>query len=267
SSFSDIEPLLQSLAASPVALVYLIDHSDKPHLLESELVGLPALRYHRHVNNGYGGGHNYAIRMAIEAGSDFHLVVNPDVWFGPEVVPQLVAFMQQHSQVGMLMPKVCFPNGSLQPLVKLLPTPLDLFGRFCLRGLFFGKRNARFELRHSGYSFPINAPYLSGCFMFLRLSALAQVGLFDERYFMYAEDIDLTRRMHRCYQTIFYPSVTIYHRFNRQSRRSLRLFFIHFTNIVRYFNRYGWFSDAERRLFNERCLAEVRAHVSQSDNI
>ena len=57
----------------------------------------------------------------------------------------------------------------------------------------------------------MNVPYLQGSFMFLRTKALKEVGLFYERFFMYPEDIDITRRMHKKYKTIFYPEVSIHH--------------------------------------------------------
>lgn len=276
----DIEPVLRSLFASPVDIVYVIDHSDSMLELKDEmqayaqevLLGEPQLQarvqsgfqllYYPHENNGYGGGHNYAIEMALKAGSEFHLVANPDIWFGPEVLPQLTAYMVQHREVGQMMPRVSFPNGYFQALVKLLPDPCDIFGRFCLPRFLIEKRNTRYELRHSNYQYPINAPYLSGCFMYLRLSAFVEAGKFDERYFMYAEDIDLTRRIHRKYQTLFFPQVTIYHKFNRQSHRSMRLFLIHVTNLIRYFNHYGWWRDKERRAFNRQCLREIEQRNS-----
>ena len=127
-----------------------------------------------------------------------------------------------------------------------------------LPGWLFAKRNKRYELAHSKYKHIMNVPCLSGCFMFLRMSTLKETGLFDERYFMYAEDFDLTRRIHRKYKTLFFPQVSIYHKFSRGSHRSLRLFFAHTTSMVRYFFKYGWFYDNERRHFNHRILEEIK---------
>ena len=276
----DIEPVLRSLFASPIDIVYVIDHSEKMHELEAELSeffarvlqGEPALKrkemagfklvYLAHPNNGYGGGHNYAMRMAVEAGSQYHLVVNPDVWFGPEVMPELIRYMDLHPEVGQMMPKVLYPNGYIQQLVKLLPTPIDIVGRFCLPQFLIAKRNARYELRSSGYNMMLNVPCLSGCFMLFRMSALQEVGMFDERFFMYAEDVDLTRRMHARYQTLFYPSRVIYHKFSRASHRSFRLFWIHMTNIVRYFNKWGWWNDKERDDINLRCEEQLTIQLN-----
>lgn len=272
----DIEPVLRSLFASPVDKVYVIDHSaDIMPDLESELnefrnrvfTGEPLLKkkvakgfqmlYVRHDNNGYGGGHNVALREAVALGAKYHLVVNPDIWFGPRVIPGLVEYMDRHEDVAQMMPKVLYPNGQIQRLAKMLPTPMDIFGRFCLPSFLINKRNARFELRDSQFSQVLNVPYLSGCFMFFRVSAVNEINLFDEHFFMYAEDIDITRRLHDRYKTIYYPSLPVYHKFSRASHRSLRLFLIHIYNIILYFNKWGWLYDKKRDDYNELLARQI----------
>lgn len=273
----DIEPVLRSLFASPVDVVYIIDHSEHMFELEAELKefaskvlrGEPALRrkeqegfqlvYFRHKNNGYGGGNNYAIKLAAEAGSKYHLVVNPDIWFGPEVMPELIRYMVLHPEVGQLMPKVLYPNGSIQRLAKLLPTPIDIIGRFCLPKFLIGRRNDRYELKSSGYSMALNVPCLSGCFMMFNMSHLLEIGMFDELFFMYGEDVDISRRMHARYQTLYYPERVIYHKFSRASHKDLKLFFHHMVNMIRYFNKWGWWRDPERDLYNRQCLSDIAA--------
>ena len=271
----DFEPVLRSLFASPVNIVYVIDHSDDMMDLKQELQefaqrvlgGEPELKrkaeagfrliYIPHENNGYGGGHNVALKEAQKLGSVYHLVVNPDVWFGPEVMPALIEYMDAHEEVGQIMPKVLYPNGQIQRLAKMLPTPLDVFGRFCLPEFLIRRRNKKFELVQSGFSKKMNIPFLSGCFMFFRMSALNEVGLFDEQFFLYAEDIDMTRRMHQKYETLFFPSTTIYHTFTRGSRRSLRLMWIHIISTIKYLNKWGWWNDSERKEINENVKAQI----------
>lgn len=275
----DFEPVLRSLFASPVDVVYVIDHSDSMLELKAELQefarrvlnGEPELKqkasngfkliYLPHENNGYGGGHNVALKDAMKLGSKYHLVVNPDVWFGPEVMPKLVRYMEEHEDVGQMMPKVLFPNGQIQRLAKMLPTPFDMFGRLCIPNFIIKRRNTIYELQQSGFTKILNVPYLSGCFMFLRMSAVQDVGLFDEQFFMYAEDIDMTRRIHKKYKTLYYPCTTIYHTFTRGSRQSLRLLRIHVVNIMLYFNKWGWFKDEERNTVNENVMQQIGGTV------
>ncbi|MBR4161862.1 MAG: glycosyltransferase [Bacteroidaceae bacterium] len=267
----DIEAILRSIIASPIRKVWIIDHSDKVFTLREELQQYMhrdeelrghiqrgfQIEYLHEDNVGYGRGNNRAIRLAMEEGCQYHLVVNPDVWFSSNVIPTIWKYMEEHPDVGQIMPKVLFLDGSIQPLAKLLPTPTDMFCRMFLPECMFYHRNKRYELAHSGYKSIMNVPCLSGCFMFLRTSTLHEVGLFDERYFMYAEDFDLTRRIHRKFKTLFFPSVAIYHKFSRGSHRSIRLFLAHTFSMVKYFNKFGWFYDSERRAFNKQILKEI----------
>ena len=268
----DIEAILRSIIASPIRKVWIIDHSDRVFSLREELQQYMhrdkdirehiergfQIEYLHEDNIGYGRGNNRAIRLAMEEGCQYHLVVNPDVWFSSDVIPTIWKYMEEHPEVGQIMPKVLFLDGNIQPLAKLLPTPMDMFCRMILPEWMFKRRNKRYELADSGYKNIMNVPCLSGCFMFFRTSTLQECGLFDERYFMYAEDFDLTRRIHRRFKTLFFPNVTIFHKFNRGSHRSLRLFLIHTMSMVRYFNKFGWFYDKERHHFNRQLLQEIK---------
>ena len=80
-------------------------------------------------NLGFGSGHNIAINQAIDLGSDYHIIINPDIYWNGDIIEQLVRFMNQNEDCGLIMPKVLYPNGEVQYLCKLLPTPLDLLGR------------------------------------------------------------------------------------------------------------------------------------------
>ena len=270
----DLEGILRSLLISPVQKVWIIDHSDTFTRLEGELREYMRkddeflkhqgrgfqLEYIQEVNKGYGSVHNVALRIAMEEGIQYHLVVNPDVWFGADVIPALWRLMEDDESVAQVMPKVLFLNGSVQCLAKLLPTPLDLFCRFFLPEKLFSKRNNRFELRHSEYDKVMNVPFLSGCFMFLRVNALRSEGIFDERFFMYMEDVDLTRRLHAKYKTLFFPSVSIYHRFSRLSYHRWKLSLAHMISVVKYFNKWGWIYDSGRRRYNKRLLKEIKGN-------
>lgn len=273
----DLEGILRSLLISPVQKLWIIDHSDAFDRLEGELQEYKRrddeylkhegrgfqLEYIKEVNKGYGCGHNVALRRAMDEGSQYHLVVNPDVWFGAEVIPALWRLMEEDESIAQVMPKVLFLNGSVQCLAKLLPTPLDLFCRFFLPGKLFSKRNERFELRQSGYDKEMNVPFLSGCFMFFRISALKSEGIFDERFFMYMEDVDITRRLHTKYKTLFFPSVSIYHRFSRLSYHKWQLSLAHMISVVKYFNKWGWIYDKGRRRFNKRLLKELKKNCEE----
>jgi GT2 family glycosyltransferase len=238
--------------------IYLIDNS--PHPTDIPAFHLPDVIYIRSDKNlGYGAGHNVALRKAIET-SDFHFVLNPDVYFAPGELIKMLQRMAQDPRVGQLMPKVIYPDGSLQYLCKLIPTPFDLLFRRFLVGPFrplARKKLQRFELRFTGYDREMDVPYLSGCFMLFRMSSLRDIGLFDERFFMYPEDIDITRRMHAVHRTLFFPDATIIHDHARASYSSGRMLRIHIVNLIRYFNKWGWFFDPGRKVANSKTLQRL----------
>ncbi len=271
--WNQVNELTRSLLAYPhVHRIYWIDNSPNPQspIPNSEASHSEASHTQYPISNseasitylpnpkniGYGAAHNIAIRESIYDDIPFHLVINPDIIIAPDTLEILMNFIQQHPQVGCVSPKVIYPNGELQYLCKLLPTPLDVFGRRFLPKAWMKKRNERYELRQSGYNQPMNIPYLSGCFMLLRTSALQKVKLFDERFFMYPEDVDLTRRLHQQYLTVFYPQTTIVHNHAKQSYHSIRMLWIHATNMCKYFNKWGWFCDQERKRINQNTIKQ-----------
>lgn len=244
---SDLTGIL--LQSRYVNLVYWIDNS--PIAKEELPIGFDKVRYlYNNKNIGYGAAHNIAIRESIYDDIPYHLVINPDILVDVQALEALLVFINQNPDVGLVMPKVLYPNGKLQYLCKLLPTPLDVFGRRFLPKRWIDKRNAQYEMRSSGYDKIMNVPYLSGCFMLLRTKALQKARLFDERFFMYPEDIDLTRRIHRDYLTVYFPHVTIIHNHEHASYKSLKMLLVHIVNMCRYFNKWGWFVDKERDAIN-----------------
>jgi hypothetical protein len=260
--------LLDCIRLSSVHIeTYLVDNSPVPRDLPC--FHLPGVVYVKaDTNNGYGAGHNIALRAVLDY-AEFHFVLNPDIYFESTQLEKMIRYIKQDSTIGQLMPKVIYPDGSLQYLCKLLPTPADLF----LRRFSFGPlkklqeaRREVFELRHSGYDRALNIPYLSGSFMLFRTSALRQVGLFDERFFMYPEDIDITRRMHAHFRTVFYPDATVVHDHAKESYKSFRALRVHIWNLIKYFNKWGWLRDPQRTRFNQETLQDIESRsISLSD--
>ncbi|MDR1653654.1 MAG: glycosyltransferase [Prevotellaceae bacterium] len=201
-------------------------------------------------NAGFGAGHNFILRKKELLGK-YHLVLNPDVCFEANVPEALFEYMETHLDVGNVMPKVFYPNGDLQYLCKLLPKPGNWIGRILIPSKRIRKRlDYNFEMRFTDYNHTMQAPYLSGCFMFLRSEAIRKAGLFDEKIFMYGEDTDLNRRIGKHYYTMFYPSVSIIHKYDGGSHKNLRLLLIHIKSAIYYFNKWGWLCDSDRTKIN-----------------
>lgn len=208
------------------------------------------ISYVENENSGFGAGHNIAMRRSLESDVPYHLVLNSDVSFNPEDFGKLVERMDGDQSIGALQPRIVNPDGSDQFTVRMLPTPLDLILRRFVPKRLFSRRRNRYELRHLDHEKEFNVPYHQGSFMLLRIDALRKVGLFDERFFMYPEDIDLTRRIHQYFQTLYTPIVKVVHDHRASSYRSLKMLRIHIVNMIRYFNKWGWFNDPERRRIN-----------------
>jgi len=253
----EVLPLIDELLRiKNLRKIFLLDNSEKSWLkehLDMQKAPIPSekIRYMAMPKNlGYGKAHNIALRESAYHNTDLHLVMNSDIRVKAEDIDAMHDWMIANPQVGQLMPKVINPDGTQQYLAKRLPSPLDVFGRRFLPKAWIEKRNKRFELRDHDLTRPINAPYLSGCFMLLRTQAAVEAGLFDERFFMYPEDIDLTRRIHRNYLTLYYPAWTIVHAHARSSYKNKHMLRIHIQNMCRYFNKWGWCCDKERKQFN-----------------
>ncbi len=253
TDFEQLERCLASLDKYSERLkIYLIDNSSSDFLKTSISKNQNIEYIHNPSNPGFGAAHNLALSKAQSLDSEYHLVLNADVSFEAGVLEELKRFMDQNSDVGLVMPKVFYPNGELQYLCKFVPSPKDLILRRFIPIKEWKKKHSHyFEMRFTHYNQIMEVPYLSGCFMFLRKETLKKVGVFDERFFMYAEDIDLSRRINEQYKTIFYPHVSIIHEFAGSSHKSFKMFLIHSLSAIKYFNKWGWFFDKKRDLINK----------------
>jgi len=239
--------------------IYVIDNSPEDYL--RTICSNNGIFYIFNDNNvGFGAGHNIAIKETIKDNIPFHLVTNPDIHFGDAVLEPLYEFMNGNTDVGVIMPKILYVDGSVQYLCKLLPTPMDLIRRRFFGGTrYSGKKDSLYELRSTGYDKIMDVPYLSGCFMFIRTEALSRAGLFDERFFLYLEDVDLSRRIHKHYRTVYYPDVSVFHQYEKGSYKNSKLLKYHLQSAIRYFNKWGYFFDKDRREINEKTLKKLNA--------
>ncbi len=260
NNIEQIERAIKSILNSSLNIkIYLVDNSSNNNLKKLEIIDKTIEYIYNNANLGFGKAHNIAIRRSIQGNVPYHLVLNPDVYFERGILEELYSYMEKNKNIGNIMPKVLYPDGSIQYLCKLLPTPMDLiFRRFIPFKNWKEKRNYFYELRFSGYDKIMNVPNLSGCFMFLRTSVLKELGLFDENFFMYLEDTDLNRRIHKKYKTVFYPQVSIYHEFAKESYKSKKLLKYHIQSAIYYFNKWGWFFDKERDEFNKKTLKDLK---------
>ncbi len=238
--------------------LFVIDNSPEP--LSHPLFDDPRVHYvFADENLGFGKGHNRALKLVGDS-SDAHLFLNPDVSFTPEVLPHLLRHLGEDATAGAVMPRIEYMNGSLQRLCKLLPTPMDLFlRRFIPIPMIQRRINRRYELHELSQDAPIVVPSLSGCFLVARTQVLQNIGGFDERYFMYMEDVDLVRRIGDEWETVYVPAVRVLHGYEKASYKNPVLKKAHIRSARLYFSKWGWVLDSERARRNRRVLAAIRA--------
>ena len=236
-----------------ISLLYIIDHSPS-NFLQSKILKSNRIVYIFNPENpGFGAGHNTILSYLT---SEFHLILNPDINFNVEVLIELLLYMKNNKDIGVIMPKITYPDGEIQYLAKLLPRPIDfLIRRFIPIKKLKESLTYSFELRKSNYNQIIFAPFLSGCFMIIRTNVFIKLDGFDNKIFMYTEDIDLCRRVIKLnYKTIFYPNVSVIHDNKFKSFMKLNNLIIYIKSAIYYFNKWGWFFDQERIKINKQAL-------------
>lgn len=251
------QAIRQFLAVPLKTHLCILDNSPTP--LDPQEYADPRISYFfANGNLGYGRAHNIALRAA-KGRSRYNLVMNTDITYPADAVTRLVDFMEANPQAGLAGPKVLYPDGSLQHVCRLLPTPANLFLRRFLPGSKWTHRaDAVYELRQWDHECVANIPYFQGSYMMLRTGLCNEVGGFDERFFLYGEDIDLTRRIRAIAETLYVPDVRITHQYRRYSNRSLLGTWYGIQNNCRYFNKWGWFFDRDRERINRKVLATLQ---------
>ncbi len=258
NKIEDIKKLLSDFFSSTLNLyVYIVDNSIKNN--RDSFINYKNLEYiFTEGNLGYGKAHNIGIKKAINLKSKYHVVVNPDIRLGKGIIDQLICFMSENKDVGLCAPKILYPSGKLQFLCKLIPSPKELvIRRFIPVKKIVEKSDKKYELRSFGYNRNIEIPYVSGCFMFFQTKILKEVDGFDERFFLYFEDLDLTRRVEEIAKVVFYSKAFVYHAYNKESYRKSKVFLYHLVSSIKYFNKWGWFFDKKREQINQKTLLQI----------
>lgn len=212
-------------------------------------------------NDGFGAGHNVVIKKLIlgEVKSEFHLMVNADVFFAGNTIEKIVEYMRENKDIGQIGPKIYGVDGEVTKSCRLFPSPMNLiFRRFLPIKAIIDKLDYDYEMKWYNYEEIIDVPILSGCFIFVRTDVLKEIRGFDKRYFMYMEDYDLCRQIGKKYRTVFYPEAKIIHEHGKASYKSWKMMMMHVKSAIKYFNKWGWFFDKERKEKNIECMKKYK---------
>ncbi|MCA1552930.1 MAG: glycosyltransferase family 2 protein [Chloroflexi bacterium] len=201
-------------------------------------------------NRGYAAANNLVLR---ECAADFVLLLNPDTVLPPDALAKVIAFFDVHPDAGVVGPKLVRADGSLDLACRRsFPTPEISFYRMVGLSFLFPKsrRFGRYNMTYLDPDQTAEVEAVVGAFMLVRGVVLRQVGLLDEQFFMYAEDLDWCKRIKeaanprtgRQWQVWYYPAVRVLHVKRASSRRSARA----------------------QRAFNETMLQFYRKHYAAS---
>lgn len=261
-----IEHLLLSLTtACPHLQIYLVDGARLPVL--AALAGRYGAHYCPQPDwPGQARAHNRILREAAAAGSVYHLLLAPDIGLPLDAVARMIAYMEQHPDVGLLAPRVQGGDGRLRPLCSLLPGPLELLLGRCFPLLRRSSgRLARYQLHAGGYSRVMEVPVPPACCLLMRVETVLRVGMFDERFLQRFDTVDLARRTARIARTVFVPHVAVVRHPVRDSagasargrRRRVASLWWRCVSAWRYFDKWGWLRDPERDRINARALRQL----------
>ena len=199
---------------------------------------------HGHANIGYGAAHNLVLHGT---GSDYHLVLNPDVEVAPDAIANGVRWLDEHPGVGALAPSTIGADGQREYLCKRYPAVFDLLLRgFAPRAIrsAFRRRLARYEMRDVIGVVPprdvVGIPALSGAFMLVKRDAIDRTGGFDPRYFLYFEDFDWSVRLNRVTKTAYVPSVEIGHHGGGAADKGITHIWLFVKSGWRFYSKHGW---------------------------
>lgn len=264
---SELKRIIECSLDSIIDKLYVIDNSPKNDLrsVVSNFKSNKLVYVYGQGNIGFGGANNIGIKKGISAGAEYHIVLNPDIIFDGESIEKIKLFMDNHPEIGMSAPKLIYPDGRPQATAMMLPTPIDIFGRRLFPKFIQKKINEHYEFTKYDLSVSRKIPNICGCFMFIRTNVLLKSELFDENFFMYFEDFDLVRRVHKFSDIAYYADVTVIHAHAAEHRKNKFLLKEGIKSAVKYFNKWGWFFDRERHKWNKMALLD-QSIIKNVDN-
>ena len=235
-----ISPTIESLLAETKGVdftLYIVDNASSDGTAEYIKEKYPeVIVIESEKNSGFGAGHNKVIPF-LE--SDYHAVINPDILLKEDVLTELAEYAEADSEIGLLSPQIRFEDGRLQMLAKRNPTVRYLGNHWFHKGDEPNRLMTEYCMLDMPDDKPFEITNATGCFMFFRTEVFMELGGFDERFFMYLEDCDIARRVSKKYKALHYPMATVYHLWERESKRNKKLLLIHIQSILKYFLKWG----------------------------
>lgn len=237
---------LASLYAAPTRCalaVWVVDNASGDGSAELVRERFPQARLIVSPSNlGFSAGNNLAVREIVAAGAaDYVMLLNNDTVVPAGALDGLVDYLEAHPAVGVVGPKLLLPDGSLDLACRRsFPTPAVSFYRMAGLSRLFPRspRFARYNMTYLDPDRETEVDSVVGACMLLRAAVIAEVGLLDEQFFMYGEDLDWCFRIKQYgWRVVYYPGVVVHHYKRASSTRraipSIRAFY----DAMRIFHR------------------------------
>jgi len=234
-----LENAIYSFLGSPLSKkLYIIDNSPSNEF-KNKIQNDSVEYIYSNKNVGFGKGHN-SILHKLTSENKYHLILNPDVRFHPEILEKLVLKMESNESFSMIAPRVLNSNNELLHTARRYPSLFELIFRFL--GIF-KKFTIRGEYKNQNHKKSFSPDFVQGSFMLFKTEDLLRLEGFDERYFMYMEDVDICRKIDLSgKRKLYFPATEIIHTHRKGSSKEFRLFFIHISSIIKYFIKWGFSS-------------------------
>ena len=191
----------------------------------------------RKENGGFGAGHNTVLPLLK---SEFHFILNPDILLTEDALSGLAEWMAARPDVVMARPELHFPSGELQVLPLRRCRLLAIIYRQLPFLGFLKRYNDAYTMADRDLTVPTEIEFCTGSFSAVRTEAFREAGGFDEGYFMYVEDADLTQKMRQKGKVYLVPEYQAVHEWHRAAHRSLRPLWWQLRSMFRYFSKWGF---------------------------
>ena len=182
------------------------------------------------ANLGFGAGHNKVLPLLS---SRYHVMINPDITLQEDAVSKMVSYMEDHPEVGLMMPDIRNPDGTRQILPKRDPR-----WSYMILGKFFPAVRRAYCRADEAMDAPTEIEFCSGCFMLIRTELFRKLGGFDDRYFLYMEDADLSRQVRKEAKVVFFPGAKVTHAWHHESAKGGKALKLHIESGRKYFAKW-----------------------------
>ena len=208
----------------------IVDNNSPNQLLKKLAGKFKANFIQNSVNNGFGAAHNLGLHSS--PASHYYLVLNPDVIIKQDALSTMLSYMDANPDIALLTPKTLNPDGTIQDHHRTVPSIFKLIVRRFLPKILSKKLFAdnRFDANKIQ-----ELQVISGCFMLFRRDVIEKVNGFDEGFFMYFEDIDISLRAAQYGKVVYYPRAEIVHSWARGSHKTYKLTMIHIKSAFYFF--------------------------------